>query len=432
MKQGNLPNNITQKGFFRRLALLIAMFSLLATAGFAQPTYPFPQNYKYPYGQIYTAAGTTVQTTIQGLYNSWKSTYYAEGTIGGVACGRIKFIQPGQSGALTVSEGIAYGMLIFVYMDNTSNSTQDEFNKLWAYYQKNSNGNGVMNWKVDGFTGNVAAGTGNANGATDADIDVATALLLAHKQWGSAGAVNYLTAAKTLINQIYMTEVDGNKLLKPGDAFNDYANPSYYITNATTLFGKVEVAQGWQASDRWAAVTQACYNIMKTARNGTSGLVPDWCNTPSGSSISGIISDKFESYYLYDAIRIPWRMAEAYAWYGHADAKDIASKSTAWAIANYNDPASIWDGYLLPGQVFNNPTGNANFTNLGKNHNPCFSGGLSIGSMVDPAASGFTTYMGKCWTIGSANDPYGAYFTNTTQLLYMLCLTWWLGVLVAI
>ena len=407
--------NRTQCGFINRLFVCIAILVSVTFTGFSQ-NFPFPQNYKYPYGQIYTASGTTVQNTNQSLYNSWKSTYYTEGTIGGTACARVKYIQAGETGTTTVSESIGSGMLIFVYMDNSSNSTQDEFNRLWAYYQKNANANGLMSSKVSEFTGQVVNSASN----TSADIDVATALLLAHKQWGSSGTVDYITAAKNLINSIYTNEVDVNKLLKPGDSFNDYANPSYYKTNATTLFGKVEVSEGWQATDRWAAVTQASYNLIKTARNATSGLVPDWCATPSGIAISGIESDTYESYFLYDAIRIPWNMAQAYAWYGHADAKDIASKITTWSQMNYNDPASIWDGYLLNGSVFNNPTGNANFTTFGKNHNPCFSGGLSIGSMVDAT---YNTYMGKCWTVGSSNDPYGSSFTSTSQLLYMLTLS---------
>ena len=400
-------------GLLRWCVILIALLTSSLSMN-AQRNYAFPQNYKYPNGQIYT--GSDVQTKIQGLFNSWKTTYYVEGSIGGTPCARIKFQQPGQDGSLTVSEGIAYGMLIFVYMDNASNSTQDEFNKLWTYYQKNTTDGQVMNWKVNGFTGAVASGTGNEHGATDADIDVATALLLAHKQWGST-TVDYLAAAKTLMNTIYSFEVDGNMLLKPGNAFNDYANPSYYITNALELFGKVE------GSTRWAPVITACYKLMNASKNGTTGFVPDWTTTPAGGAINGIVSDKFESYFLYDAIRIPWRMAQAYAWYGHADAKTIASKTTAWAIANHPDPALIWDGYLIGGGQFNNPTGNANFTNLGKNHNPCFSGGLGVGCTVDPAASGFTTYLGKVWNVGSAADPYGAYFTNTTQLLYMLFMT---------
>ena len=33
--------------------------------------------------------------------------------------------------------------------------------------------------------------------------DVAQALLMAHKQWGSTGAVNYITEARALIDSIY-------------------------------------------------------------------------------------------------------------------------------------------------------------------------------------------------------------------------------------
>ena len=34
----------------------------------------------------------------------------------------------------SVSEGIAYGMLLLVYMDNDENNTQPKFDKIWAYY----------------------------------------------------------------------------------------------------------------------------------------------------------------------------------------------------------------------------------------------------------------------------------------------------------
>ncbi|NLK80817.1 MAG: T9SS type A sorting domain-containing protein [Bacteroidales bacterium] len=420
MKQDVLSTKLF-KGIVAKVTLLFAMLTLFATTGFSQ-NYPFPQNYKYPYGNIYTASN--VQSTIQSLYNSWKSTYYTTGTVNGKPAARIKFIQPGQDGSVTVSEGIAYGMLIMVYMDNATNNTQDAFNRLWTYYKENADHQGFMNWKVNAFTGKVAAGGGNEHGATDADVDVAQALLMADRQWGSSGSVNYLSEARTIINNIYSYEVDGNKLLKPGNAFNDYANPCYYITNATELFGRVEVAQGWQGSNRWNAVTTACYNLMKASANSSTGLVPDWCHNgthgAAGTYINGIVSDKFESYFLYDAVRVPWRMAHAYAWYGHQDAYEIAYDITDWVQRTHPDPAGIWDGYLLNGNVFDNPTGNPNFSALGKNHNSCFSGGLSIGSMV---SSSFNSYMDKCWYSGSAVDQYGHYYTHTTQLLYMLTLT---------
>ena len=46
-----------------------------------------------------------------------------------------------------------------------------------------------MNWKVKGFTHQVADPvSGNSNGATDADLDAAQALLMAYKQWGKASS----------------------------------------------------------------------------------------------------------------------------------------------------------------------------------------------------------------------------------------------------
>ncbi|MBK8805315.1 MAG: hypothetical protein IPO21_01165 [Bacteroidales bacterium] len=308
-------------GVVRQLSLMLVAFLFFTVSGFSQ-SYPFPQNYQYPNGLVYK--GTSVQTTIQGLYNSWLATYYTEGTIGGDQCARIKFVQSGESGTNSVSEGIAYGMLIMVYMDNSTNKTQDKFDRLWRYYKKNSNSNGVMNWKVNAFTGQVTAGAGNANGATDAELDAAQALLLAHKQWGSAGSIKYLDEAKTLTNAIWNTEVNqAQKLLKPGDAFDDYKNPCYFITNAMQLFADVEASQNWTTHD-WASVIANSYSLMEKTANASTGLIPDWCYA-DGSYISGIKDSKFESFFGYDAVRIPWRLAHAYAWYG--DAKHLKAKT---------------------------------------------------------------------------------------------------------
>jgi len=399
-------------GLLRWLVLLFAMLAFTANTQ-AAINYPFPQNYKYPYGSIYT--GSDVQSTIQSLYTNWLSKYYVEGTINGTACARIKFVQASETGTNTVSEGIAYGMLIFVYMDNATNNTQAKFDKLWKYYQLNSDGQ-VMNWKVNAFTGTVASGTGNSHGATDADVDVATALLMADKQWGSTGTVDYLSAAKSLITTIWNYEVDQTTShLKPGNAFNDYANPCYFINNALRLFATVD------ATHAWATIATGNLSLMSTlSAKNTSGLIPDWCYH-DGTLLSGITSDKFESYFLYDAIRIPWRLAHDYAWYGTATSKTLSDKITTWAISKSGgDPSQFYDGYLLNGNVFNNPDGNSAFASLGKSQNPCFSAGLSIGAMTNTSNAAF---MKSCWTIGSKNDAYGYYYTHTIQLLDMLFLT---------
>lgn len=425
---------ITQKlsrGIFGNLIgkLVLAVMLLSYAVGLQAQTasFPFPQNYKYTYGITATNADPTV---IQARYAEWKAKYYEEGTWGGTPCARIKFLQPGETGAATVSEGIAYGMLIMVYMDNTTNASKSCFDKLWAYYVKSKDAQGLMNWKMNAFTGTVI----DANAAPDADIDVAQSLMMADKQWGSSGTINYLSEAKALIGNIWKFEVNnyanGGLLVKPGDMFFALINPSYLITNATKLFSTVD-------ANNWDGLNTACYALMKKSANATTGLVADWV-FPDGSLVKpgsalgdccnncianadGIGNNKFESYFLYDAIRVPWRMAQAYAWYGDADAKTLAGNIAAWSNTKFaGDPSNAVDGYFLNGSPSTGLT-TTGFTNKGTYHNACFTGGLGISGMVDKA---YQSYLNNTWTKASVSEGANSqYFTSTTQLLYLLCMS---------
>ena len=51
---------------------------------------------------------------------------------------------------------------------------------------------------------------GKSYSATDGDLDIAFGLLLADKQWGSAGAINYLAEARKVIAAIKMFEMNQN------------------------------------------------------------------------------------------------------------------------------------------------------------------------------------------------------------------------------
>ena len=386
--------------------------------------FPFPQNYKYPYGITATNASST---GIQSIYAEWKSKYYTEDMAKGQA--RIKFLQPGEDGSATVSEGIGYGMLIMVYMDNATNNTKGCFDKLLAYYKASLDANGLMNWKMSAFSGTVI----DANAAPDADIDVAQALLLAYKQWNQQ---SYLDEANTLMGKIWLYETQvysgagGARLLKPGDMFTAVLNPSYFITNAFKLFKQAGHGQDWNT------FAQNHYDLVKKCQNTTTGLIPDWV-WPDGSLItsgqglgdackstadaSGIACGKFESYFLYDAVRVPWRFAQAYGWYGDADAKAIVSKIAAWAQGApiSGTPQNAKDGYKLNGTLATGLSSPLN--NKGLYSNACFTGGIGISGMVDATYQSFlnSTFSETVKSEGSNSQ----YFTTTTQLLYLLCMS---------
>jgi len=177
----------------------------------------------------------------------------------------------------TVSEGIAYGMLIAVMLDE-----QALFDALYAYSLAFANENGFMCWYV-APDGSRALGSG---GASDADEDIAWALVMAHRQWGGRGALDqsYLDHAKRQIDRIWELEVDHDQrpyLFLPGDEWRgrDVFNPSYFAPNEYRLFGEVSNNQ-----TGWAQVIALGYETIErslndASKNRTDGLIPAWCDS---------------------------------------------------------------------------------------------------------------------------------------------------------
>src|SRR5690606_27623200 len=155
----------------------------------------------------------------------------------------------------TVSEGIAYGMLIAVMMDE-----QALFDDFWRYAQCFLNSSGLMAWYI-APNGEQVLGTG---AATDADEDMAWALIMAHRQWGGRGACTeaYLDSARRLIDAIYTTEVDHGQwpdMLLPGDEWRgrDVFNPSYFAPNQFREFGELTGNR-----DGWGRVIDEGYRVL--------------------------------------------------------------------------------------------------------------------------------------------------------------------------
>jgi endo-1,4-beta-D-glucanase Y len=277
------------------------LVSLALFIGFAHSAvnFPYPQQKSYGNSTINTT-NSNASASLKSKFTSFLSSHYEES--GNLA--RIKFDNTSQ----TVSEGVAYGMLMMVYFSDNTTSYQSNFDKLWAYYQKWTNNNdNLMHWKINGFNSVVEEGA-----ASDAEVDAAVALVMAHYQFGSTSSKNYLDTAKVLISKIRQYELSANNLLKPGNRWENKRNPSYVSPAAFEIFKEVETLQ--TAKDKWGSVVTANYTMLKANQNSSSGLFSDWCND-NGSHNSGD--------YGYDAARTPWRLAWANAWYGHADAKTM-------------------------------------------------------------------------------------------------------------
>jgi endo-1,4-beta-D-glucanase Y len=238
----------------------------------------------------------------------WFERFYVEN--GDKSRARIMWLDQNHTDELiTVSESIGYAMLLCVSMNTTE--YMNKFDRLWAFYVQNQNSNGLMDWKVSGWN-NVVIESG---AATDADLNVAMALMLAYEKWHED---KYLSNAKYLLDKIFtyetFTDTNGKLILKPGDEWNDYQNPSYINLAAiymaklydTTYNSETEI---YVPNHDWDTVYED--NLWLLQQNQTihnvHGLPSNWC-TSTGTPVAG----NTELGYGYDASRVIKHLSMAY------------------------------------------------------------------------------------------------------------------------
>lgn len=352
---------------------------------------PFGNNTQYNYGIMPTnlpSGGTYGRSQkAADAYNAWKNAYVA-------SCGssyRVKF----DDGSSTVSEGIAYGMLLAVYADD-----KDLYDGLWAYYQANKNGNGVMNWKING-----CSGVSGANGATDAELDVAMSLIIASEQWGGS----YAATAKSFIKTIKNTEMNGDGQTLNGDAWgntNTCRNPSYFAPAYYAEFAKVDTDNG----TFWGTTAISASNkVLSANRNSTSGLVSNWCDNTGTENSCGNTGSGAAGYGA-DACRNPWRMAVDYLW--HGDAASSAAKDINAKLINFVK------GYE---NQLKGPFSNRGVSNPGSGS--YINGSYSTFALPPMTSSSAQSSLNKCYSSVAGMADVDAYFNSTVRCITMFVLT---------
>jgi endo-1,4-beta-D-glucanase Y len=311
-------------------------------------------------------------------YESWRRLYVT----GEGARGALRIRRP-EDHDDTVSEGVAYGMLIAVY-----HGDQALFDGLFEYAKARFDGNGLMHWKINS-EGRVAG----AGAASDADEDMAIALIMADKLWGKP----YDQFAKRMIASIYEFEIEpGTLVMKPGDVWGGslVTNPSYFDPAYFKIFAE------YTGDKRWLAVVDKTYRMLESvsSHNGGTGLVPDWMTAGAGPA-------KGQSYdYKWDATRAPLRIARDAAWF--CDARALKVLAPINEFFQKQGPLSIGDGYKLDGTKFSSV------------HSAAFVGPVAASSLFSEDAAFRATLwkdLVKLWG--------GGYYSNHLRHLSLLFVT---------
>lgn len=274
--------------------------------------------------------------SLQADWDDWLSKYVTPRDAG--TAPRIRVLN-GINSSTTFSEGQAYGLLLATVFDE-----QDLFDGLYLYARGYFNDHGLMNWQIQG-TSVVAFGA-----ATDADLDMAMALLFACDkvqtgEWSaSTYGLNYCDEAQIMIQAIWDYEIDhpnngplaglnnnqGYELI-PGDYWNlsqEYPNGitnlSYFSPAYFRLFAE------FTNNDGWYQVIDRGYEIAASAAdNSCAGFVSNW-NTYSGAPQAVPWQGYTSEYWGWDAARFAWRVGLDAYWFD-----DNAAQNTIAPIGNF-------------------------------------------------------------------------------------------------
>ena len=376
-------------------------------------THPFPNHTVYFGNYIIPSNYTQTQldTQTQLFYDDWKLAYLKND------CGNTNeyYVFSG-NGAKNVSEAQGYGMLITAYFAGYDPNAQTFFDGLYRFYKShpsNINSN-LMDWQQISCNDSPSS---DDDAASDGDIDIAFALLLAHYQWGSNGTVNYLSEAQTLINAIMQDEINQTTWsVKLGD-WSDASDPNYFYGTRPSDFITDHFNTFSCLNNYWNNVRDTCYSLIENIQLNyslTTGLIPDFIvnvNTNPSPAGANYLEDITDGFYSYNACRVPWRLGTDYLINGEVRAQTAINKINTWLITTTGgNVSSISNGYELNG------TAQFNWNDA------TFIGPFTVGAMLETTNQ---TWLNNLYDeLLLKNDLVnGDYYSNTIKLLSMIVIS---------
>jgi hypothetical protein len=265
----------------------------------------------------------------------------------------------------------------------------------------------LMDWRL---YANGASG-GEGWNAMDGDLDIAMALLMAHRQWGSDGAWNYLEEGKATINAIQEWNMAKDGTTK-GLRLGSVSRTSDYMIGHFRAFEQATGDKFWNK-----AIKRSFQLIRKCQKEYSSvGLMPDFLMNTDGDATpsTGYVGDgnDKEGFFWWNACRNPWRFAADYVLSGDSDSLDAtATMIDFFEQASGGDPMNIGTGYALDG------------TQLAGGQSPAFHGPICAGACVDARFQKFADAM---WDWNAKHLTTG-YYDSEIQLLSMVVASgnWW-------
>jgi len=348
------------------LSILLPVYPLLSgISSFADvppPARPFPQHTVYCQGAILPnhVSRAEMDDSVGSFYRQWKERYIRESCVPGES---YVWFEGTKGSNICVSEGQGYGMVITALMAGSDPDAQATFDALYRFYQSHPcpSSPRLMAWCQDKNCRSI-----DESSATDGDMDIAYALLLADAQWRGNTNIPYKQKALEIMAAIRSQEVNPETyIVMESNTSNPRTRDYFDMRSSDFMPDHIRAFRKASGEAVWDSVLDNNYRVFRYLQDTYSpeaGLVPDFIKKirfdSTGTSVVSAIpaqphylESSYDGVYNFNACRVPWRIAADYLVSGDRRAADFLTKINRWVRGTtQNNPDNISAGYNLAGE----------------------------------------------------------------------------------
>ncbi|HEX2556171.1 MAG TPA: glycosyl hydrolase family 8 [Microvirga sp.] len=241
---------------------------------------------------------------------------------------RTRFMDPSgrimddANGNISHSEGQGYGMLLALAAND-----RRAFEQIWTFTRTELliRDDGLAAWK---WEPNASPNVTDTNNASDGDVLIAYALMLAAKAWREPRYQNAAQSLVKAIGRVLLRESAGRLVMLPGaKGFTEsdrpdgllVVNPSYWIFEAFEAF------EALAPDHDWSRLRRDGIAIIEAGSQNPAGLPPDWLAIPPQGPM--LPAQGFPPLFGYNSVRIPLYLVRA----GLTDVRWLGSLRQRWS-----------------------------------------------------------------------------------------------------
>jgi endo-1,4-beta-D-glucanase Y len=258
-----------------------------------------------------------------------------------------------QGAVTTFSEATGYAMLLSVAAKQRGQDNGIMFERFYNYYKQHESATAspLMAWRQTERNGQMTSDSSEQNDATDADLDIAYALI---QQGKLTGNQQYTKSARAIINALKTQCFNVHTYMPKLGNWATNATNQHYVRTSDLIPYYYQAFAKLTGDSFWTKASAQAYKVLQLAANAKTGLVPDFVvvtgdakNVRVADIAAGTVEGVSDPTYAYNACRVPWRLANDYV----ATNNQIDRRILTKIVTFMQSQSKVYAGYTVDGQA---------------------------------------------------------------------------------